>query len=232
MISLPGFDDWLDQLLVEQAAKAGQSVEAYIAQAVATRLMGDVTRQHGDRVDLLDHLADGAVRLTEQPHGPQAVVGDPERLNALYATGLLDAPPDKVYDRIADMAATALAAPGAAVSLVDRDRQFFVSMHGSPGESPGARETSIDRSLCQYAVASGQPLVIADARVDPVLKYNPAVTDGTVVSYLGIPLVDADQHAIGTLCVWDTAPRNWTSGHVTTLRDLAQLVADRMFDGR
>ncbi|MCV7064007.1 GAF domain-containing protein [Mycolicibacterium vaccae] len=232
VISLPGFDDWLNRLLVEQAAKAGQSVEAYIAQAVAARLMGDVTRQNGDRVDLLDHLADGAVLLTEQPNGPQAVVGDPERLKALYATGLLDAPPDKVYDRIADMAAAALAAPGAAVSLVDRNRQFFVSMHGSPGESPEARETSIDRSLCQYAVASGQPLVIADARVDPVLKYNPAVTDGTVVSYLGIPLVNADQYAVGTLCVWDTTPRNWTSGHVTTLRDLAQLAADRIFDDR
>lgn len=193
--------------------------------------MGDVTRRSGGGSELLAHFSAANIRLAEHAQGPQSVVADPERLRALYETGLLDAPREAVYDRIADMAATALAAPGAAVSLVDRDRQFFVSMHGSAGDTPESRETSIDRSLCQYAVASGQPLVIADARVDPVLKYNPAVADGTVVSYLGIPLIDAGQHAIGTLCVWDTTARNWTSGHVTTLRDLAQLAADRIFEG-
>ncbi|PRC60602.1 histidine kinase, partial [Mycobacterium sp. ITM-2017-0098] len=83
--------------------------------------------------------------------------------------------------------------------LVDLDRQFFVAMHGSTDDSPDARETPLDRSVCQYAVASGAPLVIADARTDPVLKYNPAVVDGTVVSYLGIPLIDDHEHAIGTL---------------------------------
>ncbi|PRC58627.1 histidine kinase, partial [Mycobacterium sp. ITM-2017-0098] len=85
-------------------------------------------------------------------------VTDPERLAALRATGLLDAPREKIYDRIADMAATALATPGAAISLVDLDRQFFVAMHGSTDDSPDARETPLDRSVCQYAVASGAPL--------------------------------------------------------------------------
>lgn len=217
-------------MMVEQAAKADQSVDSYVAQAVATRLMGDVTRRNEDFADLLAHLSEAGIEIPEQTQGPTSVVTDPDRLEALHATGLLDAPRKDVYDRIADMAATALATPGAAVTLVDRDRQFFVAMHGSPGDSPDSRETPIDRSVCQYAVASGKPLVIADARTDPVLKYNPAVTDGTVVSYLGIPLIDAGDHAIGTLCVWDTSPRSWTSGHVTTLRDLAQLATDRMFD--
>lgn len=128
------------------------------------------------------------------------------------------------------MAATALAAPGAAITLVDADRQFFVAMHGSATDEPEARETPLARSICQYAVAAGQPLVVSDARTDPVLKYNPAVTDGTVVSYLGIPLIDGSHHAIGTLCVWDTSPREWTSGHVTTLRDLAHLASARIFN--
>ncbi|PRC47417.1 histidine kinase, partial [Mycobacterium sp. ITM-2017-0098] len=41
MTSLSGFDDWLNHLVDEQAAHAEQSVEAYVAQAVATRLMAD-----------------------------------------------------------------------------------------------------------------------------------------------------------------------------------------------
>lgn len=230
MISLPGFNAWLNNMVEEQAAKAEQTPDEYVAQAVATQLMADVTRRKEDHRELLAHLSDADIKVAEQSAGPQSVVADPERLQALYATGLLDAPREKIYDHIADMAASALAAPGAAISLVDLDRQFFVSMHGSPAEAPEERQTSIDRSVCQYAVASGQPLVIPDAREDPVLKYNPAVTDGTVVAYLGIPLINSGNHAIGTLCVWDTSPRQWTSGHVMTLRDLAQLATDRMFN--
>lgn len=217
-------------MVEDQAARAGQSFDAYVAQAVATQLMADVTRRSEEKDDLLAHLSDANIHLSERPPGPESVVADPKRLQALYSTGLLDAPRQRMFDHIADMAATALAVPGAAISLVDRDRQFFVSMHGAPADQKlEDRQTPIDRSVCQYTVATGQPLVIPDARVDPVLKYNPAVTDGTVVSYLGIPLIVGDDHAVGTLCVWDTTPRSWTSGHVTTLRDLAQLAADRMF---
>jgi GAF domain-containing protein len=227
--SLPGFDDWLNRTLVEQAANADQSVESYVAQAVATRLMGDVTRRDEELGELLEHLSNAGIGVPARSEGPNPVVSDPERLQALHATGLLDAPREDVYDRIADMAATALATPGAALTLVDRDRQFFVAMHGSPGDSPDSRETPLDRSVCQYAVASREPLVISDARSDPVLKYNPAVTDGTVVSYLGIPLIDSHAHAVGTLCVWDTSPRDWTPSHVNILRDLAQLAATHIF---
>jgi GAF domain-containing protein len=227
--SLPGFDDWLNRALVEQAAKSDQSVEAYVAQAVAERLMADVAGANESSTDFVGHLWAADIQISEESPGPQSVVADPERLQALHATGLLDAPREAMYDRIADMAATALATPGAALTLVDRDRQFFVSMHGSPGDSPDSRETPLERSVCQYAVASREPLVITDARADPVLKYNPAVTDGTVVSYLGIPLIDSGDHAIGTLCVWDTSPRDWTPGHVNILRDLAELAAARIF---
>ena len=230
MISLPGFNDWLNQLVEEQAALADQSADSYVAQAVATRLMSDVTRRSEDNSDLLTQLSDADIHITEQAADANSVIIDPERLQAVNATGLLDSPSDKAYDRIVNMAATALGVPGAAVTLVDRHRQFFVALHGLPLDSPESRETPIDRSVCQYVVAAGAPLVIDDARIDTVLKYHPAVTDGTVVAYLGIPLIDDDDHTLGSLCVWDTGPRHWTAGHVTILRDLAELATNRMFD--
>lgn len=229
MTSLSGFDDWLNRLVDEQAALAGQTVPDYVAQAVATRLMGDIRRRDDEMAVFFEHLSEVGIVLPRETSGPDPVVTDPARLEALQATGLLDAPRDVAFDRITDMAATALGAPGAAITLVDSDRQFFVAMHGSATDEPEVRETPLARSVCQYAVAAGQPLVVADARTDPVLKYNPAVTDGTVVAYLGIPLIDSSHHAIGTLCVWDTTARDWTSGHVTTLRDLAHLASARIF---
>jgi GAF domain-containing protein len=230
MDPLTGFDDWLNRLLVEQAAGAGETVDAYVARAVAARLMSDVAQQDEQkRLDLLMHLSTVAVPAWEKPSGPAVVVADPERLRALEATGLLDSEPEQAYDRIVGLAAEALSTPTAALSLVDRDRQFFKSQFGLVGEVAEARGTPIERSICQYAVAAGEPLVVEDARIDPVLKDHPVVVDGDLVSYLGIPLIDSGGHAIGTLCVWDAQPRQWSVGHVHILQDLARLAADRIF---
>ena len=73
-------------------------------------------------------------------------------------------------------------------------------------------------------------MVIEDARIHPVFKNHPVVLDGSVVAYLGIPLIDDDRNAIGTLCVFDEKPRLWSTGHVQVLSDLAALAAERIFD--
>ncbi|PRC52265.1 histidine kinase, partial [Mycobacterium sp. ITM-2017-0098] len=83
MTSLSGFDDWLNHLVDEQAAHAEQSVEAYVAQAVATRLMADGTRRNEEFADLLAHLSEAGIDIPEQSPGPNPVVTDPERLAAL-----------------------------------------------------------------------------------------------------------------------------------------------------
>jgi signal transduction protein with GAF and PtsI domain len=72
-------------------------------------------------------------------------------------------------------------------------------------------------------------LAVDDARVDPIFKSHPAVLDGTLVAYLGIPLMDRDDNAIGTLCVYDTKPRLWSTGHVQILSDLAEIASERIF---
>jgi GAF domain-containing protein len=97
------------------------------------------------------------------------------------------------------------------------------------GTSAQETQTPLELSVCQYAVANGAALILEDARVDPVFKNHPAVRDGTVVAYLGIPLMDHDGNAIGTLCVFDTKPRLWGTGHVQVLSDLAALAAEKIF---
>jgi GAF domain-containing protein len=160
----------------------------------------------------------------------EAEITNPDRLQALYATGLLDSPTEEAYDRITRAAAAALDAPSAALSLIDVDRQFFKSSVGM-GTSDEERQTPLDRSVCQYAVANGAALLLEDARTDPVFRNHPAVRDGSVVAYLGIPLVDREDNAVGTLCVFDDKPRLWGTGHVQILSDLAHLASERMFGG-
>jgi GAF domain-containing protein len=149
---------------------------------------------------------------------------DPERLGALQATGLLDSDVDPVFDRHARLAAQVLNAPVALVSLVDADRQFFKSCLGLPEPWASQRGTQLSHSFCQHAVASRVPLIVDDAREHAVLRDNPAIRDMGVVAYAGIPLIDADGNALGTLCVIDSQPRHWTSHQVQLLADLAASV--------
>jgi hypothetical protein len=227
---LEAFDDWLNGLLAERARDAGEDVDQYVVRAVAARMIADQRRVDSPVIDdLLARLSDAGVFAETTMPSVTASITDPSRLRALYATGLLDSPPEEIYDRITRAAADALDAPFALVSLVDSDRQFFKSAAGMEITSPEERQTPLNRSMCQYAVANRAPLVLEDARADPVFKNHPAVRDGTLVAYLGIPLIDGDGNAIGTLCVFDTKPRLWGTGHVQVLSDLAALATERIF---
>ena len=48
------------------------------------------------------------------------------------------------------------------------------------------------------------------------------------VAYAGVPLVDAGGHALGTLCVIDSRPRQWSSHQVALLADLAASVVSEI----
>ncbi|WP_236950239.1 GAF domain-containing protein [Mycobacterium sp. MS1601] len=228
--SLSGFDDWLNRALEQSALDNGEDVRSYVTRAVAAQMVADHRLKNSSQLqELVARLA--ALDELAKPPMPsvRAAVCDPRRLQELYATGLLDTPPDEAYDRITRAAAAALDAPFALVTLIDIDRQFFKSAVGMTFESAHDRQTPIERSVCQYAVASGSPLVLEDARTDPVFKNHPAVLDGTFVSYLGVPLISPNGNAVGTLCVFDLKPRLWGSGHIQVISDLANLAVQRMF---
>lgn len=150
-------------------------------------------------------------------------VQSPERLAALAATGLLDSPPEEVFDRLTRLASQLMRAPVALLSLVDANRQFFKSSQGLPEPWLSLRETPLTYSFCQHAVATRAPLVVSNAITHPVARLTLGVTEMGIRSYAGVPLIAADGHALGTLCVIDHQPREWTSGALQGLTDLAAL---------
>ncbi|HEX5727475.1 MAG TPA: ATP-binding protein [Longimicrobiaceae bacterium] len=152
---------------------------------------------------------------------PADILGAPDRLAALAATGLPDSPPEEAFDRVTRLASRMLGASISTVTLVDGERQFFKSQVGLPEPAATARETPLSHSLCAKAMLSGEPLVVHDARLDPRVRGHPAVAELGVLAYAGVPLVTRDGHALGTVCVAEYAPRTWTDEEVEVLRDLA-----------
>src|SRR5271156_4642968 len=151
---------------------------------------------------------------------PSATIHHLPRLNALRRLALLDTPAEQAFDRLTRLAAKILHAPVSLLSLVDGDRSFFKSSVGLPELWASRREIPLSHSVCQHVVAMNAPLVINDARADPLVSDNQAVAELRIVAYLGIPLVTSEGHAIGTFAVIDIVPREWTKADVTILGDL------------
>ena len=143
------------------------------------------------------------------------------RLLALRSYEVLDTEAEEAFDRIVTLAADLTGNPIALVSLVDEARQWFKAGIGLP-----VRETPRDHAFCAHAILSpGRPMVVADAAIDPRLSDNPLVTgEPGLRSYVGVPLVDSDGFALGTLCVLDTVAKAPADGAVVVLRTLAQAV--------
>ncbi|MDQ3701397.1 MAG: GAF domain-containing protein, partial [Chloroflexota bacterium] len=141
---------------------------------------------------------------------PADSLADPQRLAALRRLALLDTPPEPAFDRLTRLATKVVGAPVALVSLVEVDRQFFKSQVGLEEPWASRRESPMSHSFCRFAVASGAPFVVEDARSHPQVRQNPGIVEMGIVAYAGIPLFTAEGFALGTLCAIDSAPRQST----------------------
>jgi GAF domain-containing protein len=137
----------------------------------------------------------------------------------LRRTALLDSPPEEAFDRLTRAATAVLRVPVALVSLVDSDRHFFKSQCGLAEPLASSRQNPLTHSFCKHAVGSREPLVVAEALGDPLFGPYSDVTG--VRAYAGIPLITSEGHALGTFCVVDWRPHNWTEEEIGILRVLA-----------
>ncbi|UTM21756.1 GAF domain-containing sensor histidine kinase [Dyadobacter chenhuakuii] len=150
------------------------------------------------------------------------------RISALRSYSILDSLPDQDYDELTKLASQICNTPISLISLVDQTRQWFKASHGLD-----ITQTPREFSFCAHAIENpNQPMVVADARKDERFTDNPLVSgDPYIVFYTGVPLIDRDGYALGSLCVIDHMPRQLTSQQLFALQVLARQVA-RLFELR
>jgi serine phosphatase RsbU (regulator of sigma subunit) len=172
----------------------------------------------------MDRRPDGdrpaTVPVTAPAGDSRTSLSSPARLEALRKAGLSSGT-DEGMERFARLVAGRLRVPVALVSLVEANRQVFPGLVGLAEPWATRRQTPLSHSLCQHVVATGHPLVLADARSDERTCTSLAIGDLGVVAYAGMPLTDSDGHVLGSLCAIDTELREWSARELADLADLA-----------
>jgi len=149
---------------------------------------------------------------------------DPNRLAALRSYEILDSPPEPAFDRLAKLAAQICGTPYAAITFVDGAREFFKAKIGfTDGEATNTP------GFCCQAIRQSDLFVVPDATKDEQFATNPLVTGADQVRfYAGVPLMTAEGHALGTLCVLDRTPRQLTKEQGDALLVLASEVVTEL----
>lgn len=152
-------------------------------------------------------------------------LNDPKRLAALRHTGLLDNPPEAVFERLTRLAARIVNVPVAVISLIDSQRQFLKSSFGLPQSWASQSPIPVDFLRGLQVVDSGAPLVVADARHDAASGTDFGISGLTIAAYAGVPITVAHSHVLGVFYVLDSKPRTWSPTELETLMDLAAMAA-------
>ncbi len=150
-----------------------------------------------------------------------------DRLEALAQYEVFNTGPEPSFDRITSLAARLFKVPVVLISLVGRERQWLKSHHGVD-----VCETSRDVSFCAHALLlppEAGVFVVPDATQDPRFVANPLVTGPLGVRfYAGAPLRTPSGLAIGSLCLIDTRPHDFSEQDRATLIDLAASVMETL----
>lgn len=154
-----------------------------------------------------------------------ALLNEAERLAALHSYHILDTVEEKDFDDLTILASAICQTPVALISLIDKERQWFKSHKGTP-----VSETPREYSFCAHAIDTpSQIMIVPDATKDERFLDNPLVTGETNIAfYAGVPLVNSEGFALGSLCVIDNYARELSSEQISSLTILGKQVMDKL----
>ena len=146
-----------------------------------------------------------------------------QRIEALKRYLISGTSAELAFDNIAKLAVQIFKVPISLISFVDKNEVYFKANQGMGDITKSARGIS----LCSLAIIDPEVTVYENALKEPSLLSNPNVAGKFGLRfYAGAPITTADGFRIGTLCIIDKKPRDFSKDDAAVLEGLAKIVMD------
>ncbi|MGI9433888.1 MAG: adenylate/guanylate cyclase domain-containing protein [Geminicoccaceae bacterium] len=141
-----------------------------------------------------------------------------ERDAAVDSYQITNTPPEQLYDDIAELAATICRCPIGMINLIGDTREWLKAKYGLPAEL-----VYVPRgTACSTAICRNDLLAVPDLSKDERFSDHAVVTgDPHFRFYCGMPFINSEGYALGTVCVFDFEPRELSFQQSDALRRLA-----------
>ncbi|WP_424493187.1 GAF domain-containing sensor histidine kinase [Salinimicrobium sp. GXAS 041] len=154
---------------------------------------------------------------------PPIPENDLERIHEVYKYDSDNTLEESDLDFLSAMAAEICNTNSALITLIAKEKQWIKSSYGMKLE---VREFPREFTFCAHTINNPQEVtVVPDARNDERFKHNPFVTaEDPVIFYSGVPLVNSNGYALGTICAIDSKPKQLNKEQENKLQLLARQV--------
>lgn len=122
------------------------------------------------------------------------------RLAELARYAIVDSEPDDKFDKLCRIACKEMKCPIAAVSFIDKQKQWFKANSGLT-----QKQIPRDVALCAHTIMHPKrALIVEDTSLDERFQHNPLVTRASAVRfYAGVPITTPNGFCIGSVFVFD-----------------------------
>lgn len=142
-----------------------------------------------------------------------------DRIAAVESYQITDTPPEVGYDDIAELAAGICQCPVGLINIIADTHEWLKAKYGLP-----ANLTYLPRgTACSTAICQSDILTVPDLTRDERFANHAAVRgEPHFRFYSGMPLINNEGYALGTVCVFDFEPREPDFEQSEALRRLSR----------
>ncbi|MBX3497812.1 MAG: PAS domain S-box protein [Alphaproteobacteria bacterium] len=153
------------------------------------------------------------------------MIDERRRVEALRAYRILDTDREPVFDDVVERACELFGAPIALVAFIDAQRLWIKASRGI-----SFTELARGTSICEHVLEQPGPLLVGDLSRDERFAGNPLVSGAPQLRfYAGAPIISAEGHYVGVVCVMDATTRETIEvAAVTGLGALARLCRNEL----
>jgi class 3 adenylate cyclase len=163
-------------------------------------------------------LINAAAKKEEETMTYPLPENEAERLAAVDTYEIADTPPEVAYDDIAELAAQICGCPIGLINVIADTREWLKAKYGlPPNVAYLPRGTACSTAICQNDL-----LTVPDMSRDDRFADHAVVKEAPHFRfYCGMPLINPEGYALGTVCVFDFEPRKLTFEQSESLRRLS-----------